>query len=414
MSADQAVGRALRAEGEAPREAYVDRWVQRRIAIIWSLLFFNGIGFIGGTVIPIPRPLAQIFTMGALALALFLVICLNPGLRIRPNLVLGLATVMAVTATMASLQGLSGAGAGFRAARLWCFLTVLWLLTPWWGRRDLLIVRCHWRAVVAASVMVLLGLLVAPGLALSGGGQGRLVSILWPLPAPQVAEYAALASGMAFVMWLSGAMPRGRALAVAGVGAGMLLASQTRTALIALVAGIAAAGLTSFVTKRRFRKAGVVALLLLPVAVLVMGPAFYAWFSRNQSADQLAGLTGRKYVWAQLLSAPRPEFNQWFGYGLSDKSFNGNPIDSTWLAAYQDEGLIGVGIVGAIFLFLLVIPAFRPPGPARAVATFLVVYFLIASYTEVGIGDASNDLLAVMAAASLLASDHSDGRLPTD
>ncbi len=387
--------------------AMADRWLQRRITLIWGLLFFNGLGFIGASLLPIPKPVAQLFTMGALALAVVLAICLNPRLEIRPNLVLGLATVLAVTATMTSIRGLAGIGAGARSARLLCFVTVLWLLTPWWGRRDMLLARCHFRALVAVSGFVLLGLAVAPGLALSGAGQGRLVSALWPIPAPQVAEYAALAAGMALVLWLSGAMARGPALTVACVGGVMLLASQTRTALLALVAGLFAAGLTSFAFQRRFRKAALVVLALLPVAVVLVGPAFYAWFAREQSAEQLTGLTGRKQVWNALLDAPRPEFNRWFGFGLSDKSFNGLSIDSTWLAAYHDEGLVGVAIVAAIFLFLLVIPAFRPPGPARAVATFLVVYCLVASYTEVGIGDASNYLLALVAAASLVAA--SDG-----
>jgi len=383
-------------------EATLDRWVQRRVSIIWSLLFVNGLGFIGASVVPTPKPLAQLFTMGALAFALLLALRLNPRLEIRPNLVLGLVSVLAVTATATSLRGLSGTGAGFRSARFLCFVAVLWLLTPWWGRRDLLLARCHLRAVIAVSGLVLLGLVVAPGLALSGGGQGRLVGALWPIPAPQVAQYAALASGLSLVMWLSGAMAARPALFVTSVGAAILMASQTRTALVGWVAGIVAAGLTSFVFQRRFRTAAMAGLFLLPVVLVLMGPALYAWFTRDQTADQLANLTGRKTVWATLVDAPRPEFNQWLGFGLSDKSFNGLSIDSTWLAAYQDEGLVGVGIVAAIFLFLLVVPAFRPAGPARAVATFIVVYCLIASYTEVGIGDASNYLLAMVAAASMV------------
>jgi len=397
-----------RSTAAAPALAAPDRWVERRISIIWGLLFFNGIGYIGTALVTMPKAVAQVFTMGALGLALVLAICLNPRRQIRPNLVLGLASLLAVTAFMTSIRLQVGVGAGLRSARLLCFLAVLWLLTPWWDRRDLLLARCHLRAVVAASGFVVLGLFVAPGMALSGAGQGRLVSALWPIPAPQVAEYAALAVGMSLVMWLSGAIARGPALLVAGGGATMLLASQTRTALIGLVAGLLAAGLTSFASQRRFRKAAVVVLLVLPLALVLVGPSFYAWFTREQTADQLAGLTGRKQVWSALVEAPRSEFNQWFGFGLSDKSFGGLSIDSTWLAAYQDEGLVGVGIVAAIFLFVLVVPAFRPPGPGRAVATFIVVYCLAASYTEVGIADASNYLLVMVAAASLVTTDHRD------
>jgi hypothetical protein len=47
--------------------------------------------------------------------------------------------------------------------------------------------------------------------------------------------------------------------------------------------------------------------------------------------------------------------------------------------------------------------AFRPPGPERAIAVFLLVYCLVASYTEVGVGDASPYLLSVVVAASLVA-----------
>jgi hypothetical protein len=388
--------------------AVSDTWVQRRVSIIWGLLFFNGLGFLGASIVPIPRPVAQMFTMGALGLALLLAVRLNPGLRIRPNLVLALNSVLAVIALMTSVRGLAGAGAMARSARFLCFVSVLWLLTPWWGRRDLLMARCHLRALIVVSCSVLLGLVIRPGLALSGAGQGRLVGSLWPIPAPQVAEYAALAAGMALILWLAGAMARAPALLITGVGVSMLLASQTRTAMLGLAAGLAAAGATSFAFQRRFRKAALVGLAVLPAAVVLVGPAFYAWFTREQSAEQLTGLTGRRQVWTMLVNAPRPEFNQWFGFGLSDKSFNGLSIDSTWLAAYQDVGLAGVAIVAATFGFLLVIPAFRPPGPARAVATFLVVYCLVASYTEVGIGDASNYLLALVAAASMVTAGDRD------
>lgn len=379
-----------------------DHWVQRRIGIIWGLLFFNALGFLGPSLLPIPKPVAQVFTMGALLLALLLVVCLNPRLEIRPNLVLALASVLAVTATMTGLRGMAGAGANLRSARLLCLLAVLWLLTPWWGRRDLLLARCHLRAVIAVSCLTLVGLAISPRLALSGAGQGRLVSAIWPVPAPQVAAYAAIATGMSILLWLSGVMARRAALPVAGVGIAMLLASQTRTALLALAAGLLISGLTSFASQRRFRRAAVAGILLLPLFLVLLGPALFAWFTRDQTAEQLAGLTGRKNVWAALVKAPRPEFNQWFGYGLSDKSFEGLLIDSTWMAAYHDEGVVGVVVVASIFVFMLVVPAFRPPGPARAVATFLVVFCAVSSYTEVGIGDASNYLLAVVAAASLV------------
>ncbi|HEV2068421.1 MAG TPA: hypothetical protein VGR26_01360 [Acidimicrobiales bacterium] len=375
--------------------------MQRRVTAIWLLLVFNVLAPAGTLLLFIPQAIAQLITMGALGVALFLAINLNRRLVVRPNVVLALFTVLALIAFMTTIRGTAGLGGVLRSFRFLTFLGVLWLLTPWWGRRDLLLARCHLWALLLVSATVLIGLFIAPSAAI-GGPQGRLVGVLWPIPAPQVAAYAAVTAGMATVLWLSGRMPRSQMLFLAGGGVTMVLLTHTRTAVIALVLGIAAAALTLFLTSKRTRRTLQVALVLLPMAVVALAPAILSWFARGQSTDELAGLTGRAKVWEMLLEAPRPEFNKWFGFGLSDKSFGGLPIDSTWLALYQDEGIIGAAIVAVVVVFLLIAPAFHPPGTARAVATFLVVYTAIASYTEVGLGDASPYVLHLVVAASLL------------
>ena len=55
-----------------------------------------------------------------------------------------------------------------------------------------------------------------------------------------------------------------------------------------------------------------------------------------------------------------------------------------------------------VLLLLLLIAAFSPRGPRRATALFLVVYCLIASFTETGLGEASPYLLDLAVAMSLL------------
>jgi len=47
--------------------------------------------------------------------------------------------------------------------------------------------------------------------------------------------------------------------------------------------------------------------------------------------------------------------------------------------------------------------ATRPRGPCLAVAIFLIVYCMVASWTEVGLGDVSPYVLDLAVAASLLA-----------
>ena len=385
--------------GSADARAEADAALRRRVTIIWGLLLANAMPWISGSLLPVPQPVTKVVLAGALVLAFVLALRLNPRLLVRPNVVLVLATLLAVIAVMTGIRGAAGVGGIIRSLRLSVFLAVLWLLTPWWGRRDLLFVRCHLRALLIVLATVLLGVLVAPPLALGD----RLIGIIWPIPAPQVAEYAAVVAGMSIVLWMSGALVRNQALVFAGGGFAMVLLSHTRTALIGLIAGVFCAASTLILSRRRARRVFTVALLMIPMALVVLAPALLTWFARGQDAQQIGGLTGRKQVWEALVSEPRSEFSQWFGLGLSDKSFNGLSIDSTWLAVYRDQGLVGAVLVGATLLFLLIAPIFRPSAPGRAVATFLVVYCSFASYTEVGLGDASPYLLHLVVAASILA-----------
>ena len=54
-------------------------------------------------------------------------------------------------------------GTIYRTFRLAGFVARLWLLTPWWGRRDLLLVRSHLAVLSAVLGSVVLGLVIAPG-----------------------------------------------------------------------------------------------------------------------------------------------------------------------------------------------------------------------------------------------------------
>jgi len=103
-----------------------------------------------------------------------------------------------------------------------------------------------------------------------------------------------------------------------------------------------------------------------------------------------------------VLSTPRTRFQQFFGFGLSDASINGHPIDSNWLAAYMQEGIFGVVVCAAILVWLLVTAFFQPRGVRRALALFLVTYCMMASFTEDSFTNVSTYLLHLTVAASLL------------
>jgi hypothetical protein len=290
-------------------------------------------------------------------------------------------------------------GTIFRTARLVGFVVCLWLLTPWWGRRDLLLLRCHLTALGVVLGSVIVGLLLSPGHALA---EHRLNGALWPMQPTQVAHYAAVTIGLVVVLWFCGNV-RGRTAAFVAVVAGVILVlTHTRTALAALIVGLLVAGMSLIVAKPRVRRLFAAAGAITAIVALTLSAFITTWLERGQSSQGLANLTGRTEVWGPLLAAPRDKFQEIFGFGLSNVSFDGLPIDSNWLASYQEEGLIGVVICAAILLFVLTTSYFQPRGLQRALALFLVAYALVASFTEVGFTDVSPYLLDLTVAASLL------------
>ncbi len=168
---------------------------------MWGLLVLNVLTFYpGGPFLPIPSAVGKAITQGALPVALLLALSLNRRVIVRPNVFLCIVCVLVVEAIVSSLQT-PHLGPMYRTFRLAEFVVALWLLTPWWGRRDLLLVRCHLKALAVVLGTVVVGLLVAPGHALGGG---RLSGVIWAIPPTQVAHYAAVATGLVVVLWLCG------------------------------------------------------------------------------------------------------------------------------------------------------------------------------------------------------------------
>lgn len=374
-----------------------ERSVRRRVGLVWGLLVLNVLTY-SGSLLHIPTMMGKAITQGALPVALLVALTVNRRIVVRPSVFLCLVSLLAIEAILMSLEAKSF-GAIYRIFRLTEFVAVLWLLTPWWGRRDLLLVRCHLIALAVILSSVLLGLLVAPGRAMA---QGRLGGVIYGIAVTQVAHYAAIMLGLVVVLWLSGQV-RGQAiLPVVVVAVTMLVLTHTRTALVAVVAGILVAGLSLIVVKARVRKFFMTVGVVVSIAIITLSSLIINWLARGEGTQQLNDLSGRTLVWGPLLASPRDKFQMIFGFGLSNASFNGLPIDSNWLASYQEQGLFGVAVCAAILLFLLVTAYFQPRGVQRALALFLVTYCLVASYTEVGFTDATMYLLDLYLAASLL------------
>lgn len=379
----------------------------RRVRWTWALLFLNILSYEPGGILPLPHKVGQAITQAALLGAFLLALSVNPRLQIRPTTFLILYSMLAMTSLSTSVDLIS-VGTTYRAIRLIVFLMVLWLLTPWFGRRDLFLVKTHMRVLVAVLISVLLGLMISPHKALAV--QHRLGGALWPIFTTNIAAFMADLTAIGIILWLCGLLRPRLALLAIVPGAGALLATHTRTALVGLAVGLLIACLSLFTSQRRARQTLLTVVLVGVVALVPLFGFVTTWLGRGESTTQIQDLSGRTLKWAAVLSEPKPMTNKILGSGLSNGSVEGAlntssdglPIDSGYIATYQDQGVVGLVFEGAMFLVLLATALLRPRGPAKAIALYLTIYALLSSFTQSGLGEASGCLLDLTLAASLL------------
>lgn len=388
-----------------PRVASLDsaearaRSVRRRVGVAWALMFFNTLTYYPGGVIPLPSHVGKGLAQSALPLALLVALTVNPKIRLRPNVFLCLLALL-VLDTVITCATAPHLGEIFRTFRLAEFVAGIWLLTPWWGRDDLLLLRYQLRCLYVALGSVLLGIMISPGKALHS--QGRLSGVIWSMAPTQVAQYGAVAAGVTILLWLNRLLSRRVTLVGVTFAVAILLLTHTRTALLGLILGLLMAGLSLFTINARVRRFFAAAVVAVLIGVVTVSGVVVTWLARGQSAKGLASLTGRTNFWALVLAEPRTRFQEIFGFGLSNAGINGLPIDSNWFASYQQEGLFGVVVCGAILVWLIATALFQPRSIQRALALFLLTYCMVASFTEDAFTDVSTYLLHLAVAASLL------------
>jgi hypothetical protein len=316
-------------------------------------------------------------------------------------------TLAAVVALISSIHSEFVVGSTYRALRYLTFVFVAWLLTPWWGRHDMLLLRCHRLFLALVLGSVVLGAGIAPGTAFA---TGRLTGVVWPVPPPQVAHYAAVMFGTTVLLWMCKVLAGRHAAMLVLLCAVVLVATHTRTALVGLFAGLLVGGASLFLGNARVRRTAVTSAVVVLLTLALFANELRAWAIRGQDSTQITELTGRTKVWSAVMSQHRPPLETWFGSGLSNMSFNGLPIDSNWVALYQDQGRFGIALMALLFLLLIVVAIGRARGPHKAIALFLIMYCLFASITEVGLDGPTPYLLDMIVAASLLVTPQAVGR----
>ena len=371
------------------------------LALVWAAQFLNVMAFAHSpTVVPIPDILGQLITQGALVGALALALLLNPKGVVRPHLYLVGFTVMAVVALSVSIHSEFFQGSTFRATRFLVFMAVLWLVSPWFGRRDMALLRCHRLCLGVVLVSVVLGAAASPGLAFSF--DGRLTGVLWPIPATQVAHYAAIVFGTSALLWMCRVITGRWAMLGVAVSGAILVGTHTRTALIAMTVGLLVAGASLFLGNSRVRRTTLWGVLIVLTTLGVFAQQIHTWALRGQTAQEAGGFTGRTEVWSQVVHTPRPVIQDLVGSGMSNLSFNGLAIDSNWVGTYLDQGWWGIILDAALLIAMLVVAMTRGRSPQRAIALFLIMYCMFASITETGMSNPSPYLLDLAVAASLI------------
>ena len=337
----------------------------------------------------------------ALGVALLLIVTANKKLLVRPNIFLILLTTMCLLSGHYEHPATSVFSSMIRWSRFVVFIGTLWLTTPWWGRRDFMILNFN---VVPSSCYrdrhCRVGILA---------DQGIRERHRWTLGRDYLADSAdpggalpAMLVGMTVVLLLAG-VSKSRWTGFLIVGAfGVLILTHSRTALIAMLAGILAGGLSLFLSRKRVRRAFVVSIVVVGIGALSFSPFITRWFARGENAQGLTNLTGRTIAWSAVLAQPRTEVNVLLGYGVSNEELSGVPIDSSWLSTYQIKVSWVMSFRDWCWFPFSSWRSSARRGPGRAVALFVVVYLAVESFAQDGLGQPSSDLLDLAVAMSLL------------
>ena len=197
----------------------------------------------------------------------------------RPNAYVVLLSALCLVALIVSLHNPYVLGSTYRAIRFTGFVTVLWLLSPWWARRDLALLRCHRVCLLILTISVALGALVAPGKAFAF--QGRLAGVIWPIFPTEVAHHASVLAGMTVLLWICRVISNRNAALTLLVTVPVLLASHTRTALLAGIVGLVCASASLLLARSRARRTWMWGGAVATAVAAVFASELMSWFLRG-------------------------------------------------------------------------------------------------------------------------------------
>lgn len=268
---------------------------------------------------------------------------------------------------------------------------------------SLLFVRYRPQEVMSSIVDLLAVIVVVASItgAPSFLATGRLSGGIPPLNANEMGLMASVC-----IIWLFAKMLQSREsaldLALLAAFALVVLLTGSRSSLAALCVALVVMPLRATVMSRR--SIGAMALLAPGLGYVAVGTDVLSSVFLRGGERGVTTLSNRTVAWDAAISSDRGAWEALFGAGLATKkiavpgqSWNVQLLDSSWISALVQGGLIGLVVV-AILAVATFLRAATAPKPLSALWLGLVVFLCARGVLESGLFDSSTAFMVLLVA----------------
>lgn len=323
-------------------------------------------------------------------------------LSARSRFHVGLAPAfVAITALLVSLLGAAVAGDLVATAVLG--VRIIFILST----VLLLVSAVPWEIAVAnllkamATVALVAAITGVPG-ALTEGRLGGGVPELHPN------GLAGLAS-TPLVGLVASVLHRGvrvRAAIAAGTLGGIVVATGSRTALLAVAAALVVAIMVNGIRDRAVVYGLLVSVPLL-YAIATFSDIFTDFITRAGSTDATSTLESRFTAWIAVLGWDWSSWQKWIGLGLATKTvdvdaqwWDEQVLDSSWVSILAQAGILGALLLGLLVSWCVITAS--TSRRRRWLILPILVLVLLRSVTESGLFDSSEPFVVLIILSAVL------------
>ena len=307
--------------------------------------------------------------------------------------VLAVLAVLAIS-LLGAVQSGSTTASAVLAVRIVLLMVTVVLLVSVFPRGEIL------KQLVIATGTVG-AVLAVSGISTLGGG-GRLEGTIIPISPNGLVVLCAIPALAGIHRVISGHATIG---AIVGACFYTLacVATQSRTALLGMTVAIV---ILILGVRTIQRSIAVVMIVAVPVLLVVaVHTTFFASILTREDSRYDLTLNSRTIAWQVVLQTPFESLQKWVGAGLSVKTvhvqgqyWNEQVLDSSWVSALAQTGLVGTAILAAVVVTVLTVNVRAGFGNVLPVA--VLVFLLIRSFLETGLLDSSVTFLVFFALAS--------------